>query len=183
MATAATATTDWKSVIRNDKRYLKFESLFEEQWKPALDSASIADEVRSLHDSRKIAHLLNVKENMLDELVNVCLQDAANRGRLCRIKLDISNITVKVESHLDSLTSYLTTRYTDTLDDAGIRTIAARKQAMESLGVFPEVNQWLAALNSASEDCNIVLNDIDQAAFTLQKVLKAVEISSAREKV
>lgn len=170
----------WKQTLRNDDRTKTFAAQFLKTWAPILDVSALNKEIESLHLSRKTKDLRLGAEKVIKSLIETNIQDMGNRSRLCHIKLQINDVSAPLTQHRDALIDYLSTTYQEDLNAEGFRGKASKVEAIMSLKLMVQVQVLLTDLQTLWDNCDIVVNDIDQAGFALKRIQEALSLQAQR---
>lgn len=138
-----------------------------------VDIEKIDQEVDQLHISRKVRELKTTElmQSFNKKFVTASLQNQAYRSRLVEIKMKCYRISAKLEEHLKAIRGHLKTTYPKTL--MAYKTQADRNAAIDS--VLEEPIKRLKKLSRSDAVIDMVINDIDQASWSLKSILTVFE--------
>ena len=167
--------------IKKDDKYLLYKKRIEDgsyqfNRKPYLK------ELDNIQITRKIRFIKS--DDLLTEnqknLLEVSLQNQAIRSRIVEIKLISVKKAELLETHITELKSYIALRYREGLKTL-YSTTQERNNSLEYL--FKDGQKILNKIQMLEEVCDILLNDIDQASWSIKSIISILELSSKRETI
>jgi hypothetical protein len=163
--------------IKHDERIQTFLNLVK-SGRANIDSKALLDEIQQLHASREIRSLTyhDIAKSSQKVLIQASLQNQSYRSRVVEIKMIATRQYNIVEEHKDKLTRYIFATYKSSIT---FKTKGERDQYVEHL--LEPANSLLSRLSSISEIADMIITDIDQAAWTIKNIITVMDLSSKRE--
>lgn len=159
-----------KRKLLEDDTYKKYRNIVK-TIKNKIDIEGIDEEIMRLHSGR-ISRTLYGTTPGGDKVMNAALQDASHRSRMAEIKVRISKQADILDITLDASRIYLSREFADEMPT--IRTKGERVSYFDhylSAGIVLH-----AKLNSLMSRIDILLKDIDQTSFSLQRCVDILEL-------
>lgn len=147
----------------------------------AIETQELITELHELHEKRvfrsyKTKEVLGAAQA---KLVRASIQEASFRSRAVAIKMECFKVSELLQTDLDATTRYLGTKYADLLAQE-FRSVDDRKAAIKH--VLEGLHQLARGLKTVMDSADMLIDDIDQSGFSLQRVLGAMQLSFSRER-
>lgn len=167
--------------VKKDKKYRRFNDLFESNPNFAMPFEDLHEELTALHTTRKTRHLRRRKNSMSfgHDLVDGMLQDQAARSRATEILAQCVKVTDGMKEMLTNLRDYLSVEYSSMLKVIG--TVAERKAFIEN--VMRPFYQFLNQIETLQQHCNLLITDIDKANYTYKNLVEVLKVLVRPEQV
>jgi hypothetical protein len=130
-----------------------------------IDAIKTVERIMSLQKTRNIRYLTAKQAKTVKKLTEVSVTEASTRGQLTDILMEVRNHQLALRGSIDLLVPYLTATYSATFSQ---RARADRVEATYQL--WPEVVRYLQDLDRVENLIEQVVKDIDQSAYTLQRL-------------
>lgn len=145
----------------------------------SINTQELEDEITLLHAARitrsvKYKGLMQSSQKVLIESI---LQTQANRSRVVEIQMQCSSIAGRMSDAQSGLKDYLSSTYNEQLKE--YRTIKEKDALLNR--VFEDAIKLIKSLNAVIELSQYLVEDLDQAGFSLMNIRKVLEITSAKE--
>lgn len=164
------------SVLRKDKRVLKLKRTFDSVPYFNLPYETLIEEIENIHEVRKV-RVLKAKENSIDKIIQANIQDQSFRSRLVEISMNALKAQRRLDSAITSLTNYILIEYSENL-----KVVKTKEERMRLLSISLEpFNRYLKRMNEIKEQADMVIHDIDKAAYSLKLTVDALKVSTQKE--
>ena len=162
--------------LRADKRCLRLMTLFQELpiYQIAIDSH--LKEIDQIHKARNIRFLTQASPRFIESIVDASIRDTADRSRLVEISMTCYKAETSLQEALEPLRSYLLATYASGF--SSIRTIAERNRVL-NMALAPFV-KFISQTTQIRTLANMVIEDIDKGAFSLQRLIAAMQLKNGR---
>jgi hypothetical protein len=164
-----------RKLLKQDSRYKAFRVVAKRAVDPQFETW--LEEVIKLHKARSV-RLLSSKSGAR-KLSEAGLQDQSYRSRCVEILLLITRSRNYLASALFGLQRYVESEYQSELSKMGVRTKTGQRALINLLTQSAQAN--IDHMDSLLEMVNLVIEDIDKAAWTVKNALAALEIATKRE--
>lgn len=165
------------SIIRRDDRVKRLSRSFDSLPYYQLPFNDLTDEVRTMHETRRVRNLKTKTSNFVDDIIKANLQDVSFRSRLVEIMMTARSSQRKLEQALDPMVEYVMVEYAPQLKT--VRTKDERKQYIRT--ALAKFYKHIAKAEALYEIAEMVVFDIDKAAYGLKLTVDALKISSQKE--
>lgn len=163
--------------LRNDSRCKRLLSIFQDSSIYKIPFDNLHTEVMEIHKTRSIRYLNRNDGRFIEKIVDASLRDQANRSRLSEIAMQCYRAQSSIEEALEPLQEYLIMTYGPEI--SFVRTKEERKQLVEmALRPFYKFVSQCSTLRNLIE---IVVMDIDKAAWSLKLLISAYELHNRPE--
>jgi hypothetical protein len=167
-------------LLDNDEQWLKLQRLL--TYSLTFDVDAAFSEIETLHAGRK-TRALNGKTFSAKRVISASLQDQSYRSRLIELLLTTTRQRNMLEAAYKATLEHALIKYRRQIEKAtAIRTQADRTMYIKSL-IGPGIPDRVAQLASLVETINYVVQDIDQAGWSLKRVLDALQSANKVELV
>lgn len=145
----------------------------------AEDTAKYIKELETLHATRKMRHLKTreLLQSFSHEATDISLQNSSFRSRAVEIKKKFYKLSSLLEEHLTNMKNYLATYYAETLSSC-YRTQEMKKKALDY--VLSDFERLSARYKLVSELSDLVIDDIDQAGWTIKNIIEVQKMVADR---
>ncbi len=164
--------------IKKDSRLLRLHNAFNDLPYYNLHVEELYDEIKRLHKLRLIRTMKPSDRDYVKKLVEASAQDQSTRSRLSEIRITTIKAVRSLESAVSSLKDYLIVEYSTDL--SFVRTKGERENIIDTL--LSKYKKYIDAVNSVSEQCLVVIEDIDKAAWSLKLQLDALQMTNRPER-
>lgn len=175
-------TRDLKPILkamRKDEKYKRLKKAFDTAPLYQLPVESLADEIETLHKTRRIRVLdPNAEGKFADDIIIANTQDQSVRGRLTEIMVQANRVVYKLNKALKTMRYHMLLTFSDELKS--FRTIEERRQIVEM--VLRPFADYITDMEMLRESATLVVTDIDKGNFSLDKTIKVLEMHVARER-
>lgn len=158
--------------IRNDETYQRFKRILKNA--SQTDLAKTYEEIKSLHAGRLIRGM--TRKVSAKKLISAVTQDQAYRSRLVEINMTVTHEYASLKVCYDATKDKLSAKYSKQL---GVRSIADRDTYWRS--VLSKGVTRLENLSNTIELLNMVIEDIDKAAWSAKTTLQAFDLATRPE--
>ena len=147
----------------------------------SVDFEALQREIESLHIGRKLRVLTHkeVISQTQKQLITASLQEQAARSRLVGIKITCKELRDRLNLRYGAVESYLYSTYAEELNKVA-KTIANKQNVIYM--VMSKANDISTRLSQLEETADMVISDIDQGSFTLQRILNTLDITAKQER-
>jgi len=166
-----------KRLFANDKRVKKLDGAFDRLPEYNLPIKTVYEEIERIHMTRKTRHLDKSSGSFVGDISEGMLNDQANRSRLTEILMSCIHALKNLKATLDSLEGYLLIEYADQL--GSIRTKGERASFMQH-HVLSKYHKYVDRTERIKEAAELVIIDIDKAAWMYRNLIEAVKMASGR---
>lgn len=163
--------------LRNDRRCQRLLGIFNDSAIYRLAFESLTAEVMDIHRTRAVRFLSRNDGRFIEKIVDASLRDQANRSRLAEISMQCFRAQASLEEALTPLQEYLLMTYGPEM--SFVRTKDERKQLVE-MALRP-FYKFISQTQRLRELTDIVISDIDKAAWGLRLLVNAYELSNRPE--
>ncbi len=162
--------------LREDARCKRLKALFTELPIYQIPTEDLIKEVEQIHKARSIRFLTQASPRFIEAIVDASLMESANRSRCAEISMKCYKAEATLKDALEPLREYLLLTYGPDL--SFVRTKDERLQVINmALAPFIKFMNRIALVRGL---CDIVVKDIDQGAFTLQRSVAALNMRNGR---
>lgn len=175
------AINTFNGAVKQDPKYRQLKKLLK-NGAFTIDGKARIDELKRLHATRS-SRTLTYKEIVKDrqkQLITANADNSATRSRMVEVKVECTEMTSALEEHLKSLVKHLKARYASQLKASGFKTIQAQDDAAKNM--LTDAYATLRSIERVIKICDILIDDIDQSAFSLSLHKNVLEISTRKEK-
>lgn len=162
--------------LRNDSRCMRLKTLFQELPLYQIPLDTYMDEIDQIHKGRGIRFLAQSSPRFIESVVDASLQDQANRSRLTEIAMHCYKAENTLNEALTNLKTYLLMAYA--ADLGFIRTKDERLQVV-NMALAP-FQSFMAEVAKVRALANMVIDDVDKAAWSLQRLIAAFNLKAGR---
>lgn len=166
------------SRIKSDDKYKRLYKIFSQNDLYNIPFQAWRDEVERIHKTRGIRILRQESGKFLDKVIDASIEDQANRSRLCELRLKCVRAEGALLEGVDALEEYLLLRYSSEM--GAIRTKDERNKVINL--ALRRFQKFLKEIKTLMDMTEIVISDIDKAAFSLQRIITAFELHSKPER-
>lgn len=166
--------------VQSNKRFKRLVDMFD-KGRFAVDDADALKEIETLHKTR-VSRSLQPKDvltSFQQNTVTMSMQNMAFRSRLVEIKMRFFKLHRSLNEHIDAMRDYLATRYSVEFKRE-FGTVDARRKALNYL--MEDFSKKSAGFQTVMEMADLVINDIDQAAWGIKAVINVMELTARIEK-
>ena len=162
--------------ILNDSRLADFKKAIE-NGEYSFQGSKIIKELQSLHITRTV-RLLNTDQVLENNrsVVDALINNQIARSRIVEIKMNASNLDIRIKARIDALTNYLLTTYADFLKK-NYNTQTERKSVINSL--FDFVNKTKSEIEVVQKFSDLIIDDIDKSCWSLKSIIDCLKINDA----
>ena len=164
-------------LLKKDDIWLRYSSIQKSAYLPEFDA--FVQEIKDLHKTRTIRVLGVQAAPSGKKIADASMKDQAVRSRCVEICMDIASKRNSLAIAMDTVKSHVSAEYQTVLVDMGVRTIADRNAAIDSL--FGPAHRILMRLDTITQIADLVIHDVDQAGFALKHTVTALEVATKRE--
>jgi hypothetical protein len=136
----------------------------------------------ALHQSRNIRTLVNFREDktskFVDEVIHSNLIDQGQRSRLAEILIQCTRASCALSDALKLFKEYAIIRYDPYLNK--IKTKGERSSFIDVC--LSEMTEYINDCELVINLAKIVINDIDQAGWTLTRTINALSLTQVTER-
>lgn len=165
------------STLRKDKRYKRLLESFESAPLYNIAREELLDELRQIHELREIRRLNPREDGFVDKLISANTHDQAQRSRCVAIMMQCVNVTAKLVEATDSLKQHFLMEYSDQL--RSFRTKEERSMVIST--ALKKFHKYVHEIDTLREVANLVVSDIDKAAWSLRNSVEALKVHHGRE--
>lgn len=169
------STSDILRRMRLEQRVVAVLRQFNVQQDWKCDLEALSKEVRNLHTTRPIKTLALKHSGIAKSIIRANIVDQSNRSRLIEIALDCKRIHNNISIQLDLVRESLMLKYRKSL--ASYRSKEEKSRVLDT-GLFRDIVLYLRQIENLLEEIEYVVEDIDKAGFTLQRLSTAISLSS-----
>ena len=163
--------------LKSDARCKRLLAIFQESSIYKIPFEKLTNEVMEIHKTRSVRFLSRHEGHFIEKIVDASLRDQANRSRLSEIAMTCYRAQASLEEALEPLQEYLIMTYGPEI--SFVRTKEERKQLVEmALRPFYKFVSQCSTLRNLIE---IVVVDIDKAAWSLKLLISAYELHNRPE--
>lgn len=147
----------------------------------SLDTTALLDEIERIHMTRKLRNLTpeQILKRTQFELMDANLQNSANRSRIVEIKMQATRKINLLWERAEKARKFINLQYRDRLKDEH-RTIGERTNAVDT--VLAPVQDVTNQLEQVTAMADLVIDDLDQAGYTLKRLGDVVMLSTRPER-
>jgi hypothetical protein len=164
--------------VKTDPLWQRFSDIIDQSYKPGYEL--LIDEVSTLHKTRSVRVLGAVARPTGKKLADAAMRDQSARSRCVEICMEITRNRNYLATSMTTLSSHINAKYGSFLADQGVRAITERKAIIESL--FGKAQRKLEELDTIVEIAQLVIDDVDKAAWAISRTVASLEIAMARER-
>lgn len=139
-----------------------------------LDTEKFLTEIQDMHITRNVRTLHS--DTIISEIpkvIEAIAQNQATRSRIVEIKMYCTRASTKLKFKKETLINYLNVKYRDELKSQK-GTQAERNALVQE--VFAFTSPTITELQVLQDFCDLVINDIDQAAWSLKSIIDCLKI-------
>lgn len=167
-----------KEKLRKDSRVRRLAKAFDELPLYRIPVKDLLKEVETIHKTRSVRYLSTNNPKFLEKIVDASVHDQSQRSRLTEISAQCMVAKASLEDALDPMREYLLIAYASDL--TFLRTKDERRAFIDmALSTF---NRFLNRITTLSNVCELIVKDIDKAAFSLRLQLDSFKIHGAPER-
>lgn len=165
------------TILHRDKRYKRLLDTFNTASLYNIPREKLIAELKDIHSLREVRRL-NVRDpEYVDKLLNANAHDQAQRSRCTEILMSCVHVTEQLNRALSALKDHLLLEYSDQLRQ--FRTKEERMQVLNiALRKFTRFLDNIKVLHALTE---LVIGDIDKAAWAMRASIEALKITRGRE--
>lgn len=141
-----------------------------------IDLPPMMDRVTAEHTSRPIRRLV-VKSvyKSPQAIIDANLTEQHTRSNMTDLLMQISRVSSSLTAHVDRVTDLLILQFSKEL--MAWRSKEDRRRVIDE-GVFSDIRRYLSDLDSAREFILLVVEDIDQSSYSLQRLVNVLEATA-----
>lgn len=166
---------DHEEMLKRLKKLPAVKALLDEFSKnPAwrIDFNAHRKELINLHVARPIKSMNLRKTRQIDNVIDANVTDQSTRSRLVEILVTCAKIRNEITKQLEYVKEMLLIKYGSRLP---VRS-RSDKDNFVYYGVFGPVYKFLTDIEQLEAEIQLVIDDIDQAAYTINRLVHLVEI-------
>lgn len=156
---------EFREELKEDSEWKRFREVFRTT-QEALNIGSTEYEVKSLHANRP-SRSLNAAKVAVHVLQEATIGDLTARSRLTEIKLLVYRTEELLSTAIKQIRKYLASQYADEVKALGGSNAGTRTALLDRLLSRPI--EYLSSLSSLTEQIDLIVKDIDQTAFSLNR--------------
>lgn len=166
--------------LQKDVRVIKFQNMLN-SGNFNVDTDSYIKELDSLHATRRVRNLStkDVIHNAQKKIISATVQNQAYRSRCVEIKMTCFKAEQLIQSHYDALADYLKVSYKKALSI--YRTNAERDSVVAN--VLSDANYRLQQIQLVQSLCDIIIDDIDKASWSIRALTDVLKIAATPETI
>lgn len=164
--------------LRNDKRCKRLHHLFTEMPVYKIPVDKLIKEVESIHATRSVRFLKTDDAKYIERVVEACVRDQSQRSRLTEIIMKCHLAEKTLSEALDKLREYLLMTYGQEL---GFVRTKEERGAVVRMALAP-FHKFVHDVTTLKELCELVISDIDKAAWALKMQVSAYELHNRPER-
>lgn len=165
------------NIMRKDEKYRRLRTTFSTHENFRLPLESLMDELKLSHQERSVRRLNPTDPQFVDKLIEANLRDQAVRSRTTEILIRCVRAHTLLSNALESLRYHLLIKYDKEL--RGFRTVAERSQVVSM--ALKNFESFLTDVSVLKQSAELVVADVDKAAWSLKNVVSALSLHTARE--
>lgn len=165
-------------VIRKDSRYQRLLSLFNNSELFVIPTDNLTKEIVNMHKGRDVRFLSHNDVHLIDKVVEANIRDQSYRSRLVEIQIQCFKAEDALEQSLEPLKEYILTRYHTNI--SFVRTKEERMRVVNT--ALSKFNKFIAEVHRVRMAAEMVIKDIDQAAYSLQRTINALSVTHRPER-
>ena len=159
--------------LANDDKVVSFKTAYD-KGEYSLNTEKFLEEIQNMHIVRNIRSLhADTIVTEIPKVIEAIAQNQAFRSRIVEIKMYCTRAVTKLKFKKESLVNYLNVRYREELR-AQKGTQADRNALVQE--VFAFTNPTFTELQVLKDFCDLVINDIDQASWSLKSIIDCLKI-------
>lgn len=132
-----------------------------------IDIEKFKNEIMTIQKNRAILKLKNFGTKEKEKLIKINAQEQVDRTRLVSIYIEVKNIVDFLETQKNIVKGFVENNFRTELKD--IKTIKEKDLLIDYC--FTSTITRIDACKNVLELCNLVIKDIDQGSYTLQRIL------------
>lgn len=159
--------------LADDDKVVSFKKAYD-QGRYSIDSEKYLVEIENMHITRNVRTLdadSIVRE--IPKVIEAIAQNQAVRSRIVEIKMKATRVSTKLKFKKETLINYLSVRYKEELRSQK-GTQSERNALIQE--VFSFTTPSFTELQVLTDFCDLVINDIDQAAWSLKSIIDCLKI-------
>jgi hypothetical protein len=164
-------------VLRKDEKYVRLKETFSTHENFRLPVEQLIEELKDSHKIRQVRRLNPTDPEFAKKVISAILDDQAKRSRATEILVRAVRAESLMQNALDSLKYHLLLTYSEEL--RSFRTKEERLQIINT--TLKQFNTFLKNVNVLKETANLIVMDIDKAAWSLKSVISVLELHTRRE--
>ena len=147
----------------------------------SIDVAGLVNEIKILHSSRQMRNIKpkEVLRSAQKALITGVMEDSAFRSRLIEIQVLCLEKQMGLEYHIENLKEYVTVKYQKKLK-SNYSTVGDRNAVLSN--ITEKAEKLAAEISKVTELANLVIGDIDQSGWSVQRTTNVLQLSVARER-
>lgn len=165
-----------KALLRKDEAYAKFKNILK-YCQGLAEFDNLVNELETMHKSRKTRDL-HLKTPDVHKIIAAGLQGSAYRSRCVEIMVTVQKANRLLNAATDRIETHTSTTYCDYIPG---RSIGDRKAYIKNL--FQLAHYKIADYERIIEMARLLIDDIDQASWTLRHTLDAIKLIYQRENI
>lgn len=171
--------SDVRLALKKDTRYIRLKELFDTLPVYSMPVEQYQKDIDMYHKTRPVRNLNPTSGNFVDKLIHANIEDQGTRSRVVAIVMECIRAITTLEAAIDRFKDYVLVAYSEELKV--VRTKEERLMIIKAvLSVF---TKYVDSVKTLKECCEVLIKDIDQAAWSLKLTVQAYEIHSKRETV
>jgi hypothetical protein len=167
-----------RRALKADDKWARFQKVFANAYRPEFDE--FIEEIQRLHSTRSMRVLGVTATPSGVKIADAALRDQSTRSRCVEICMTIARERNHLAITMNTVSSYLEAEYGALLGQNGVRSMTEKRGIIDSL--FGPSQRRLDKLDTIPEIANLVISDIDKAAWALRVLVDALEVATARER-
>jgi hypothetical protein len=164
--------------MKRDKRYKRLKEAFDTLPIYQLKIGALNDELANLHKIREIRRLNVADPAFVDALIKANLQEMSTRGRASEIMMECVRVVSKLGRAVKSLQEHFLITY-----QSDLRSFRTKEERLQIVGmVLRPFEKYISDAEALKEVAQLIVTDIDKDNFTMDKILRALEMHVAKER-
>lgn len=164
-------------LLRADPRYKKLRHLFGTSPLYTIPLDKLSTEISSVHATRLVRRLNAMDSKIVQNIINASIHDQSVRSRLAEILITLIRSKSTLSDALESLRHYYLTSY-----QIELRQFRTKEERIMILNmVLRTFDSYITNVDVVRASAEIVIADIDKAAWALRATVDAMKIHAARE--
>ena len=163
--------------LRESTVYTRFRKITATALERSATFDGYLSEIHGLHTSRGVRTI--TRATAAKKLADASIQDQSCRSRIVEIAMTVAETRNWLAEAVDNFENYLKTNYSRTLSKVGCTTIAQRDAMAEHFTT--DARRILSKIDSITEIGDMVIADIDKAAWAIRSCIDAVTVATKRE--
>ena len=165
--------------LRKDARYQRMKESFQTLPLFNMPVVQYHKDLDLYHKSRPIRNLNPTSGKIIDQIVRASVDDQAFRSRIVAIMMECVRSSTTLQNAIDAYRDYVLVHYAEEL-----KSLRTKEERMMVIKIATaSFSKYVSKVQTLRDCCDLVVKDIDQAAWSLKLTVQTLEIHAKRENI